>query len=77
VTDFETAYNTFSGWPTLTKFMAITHYTYMVLKMPGLHGVISIRGDIKRAYDCNKENCETADRLVASAELRELKEALV
>jgi hypothetical protein len=51
VTDFETAYNAFLGQPTLTKFMAIPHYTYLLLKMPGPHSVISIRGDIKRAYD--------------------------
>jgi hypothetical protein len=29
-----------------------------------------------RAYDCDRESCETADRLVASAELQELKEVL-
>jgi hypothetical protein len=39
--------------------------------------VISIRGDIRQAYDCDKESCEMVDRLVASAELQELKEALV
>jgi hypothetical protein len=61
VADFETAYNSFLGWPALTKFMAIPHYAYMVIKMPGPHGVISIRGDVKRAYDYNKESCEMAD----------------
>jgi hypothetical protein len=45
--------------------------------MPGQHGAISIRGDIKRAYDCDKESCEMADRVIASAELQELKESLV
>jgi hypothetical protein len=39
-------------------------------------GVISIRGDIKRDYDCDKESYETADRLRASVELQELKMAL-
>jgi hypothetical protein len=43
--------------------MAIPHYIYLVLKMPGPHGVISIRGDVTRAYDCDKESCEIADRL--------------
>jgi hypothetical protein len=41
----------------------------MVLNMPGLHGVIFIRGDVKQAYDYDKESCETADRLSASTEL--------
>jgi hypothetical protein len=56
--------------------MAIPHYAYLVLKMPGPHGVISIRGDIKRAYDCDKESCETASVLTTSTELQELKKAL-
>jgi hypothetical protein len=47
VTDFETAYNAFLGWLVLTMFMAILPYTYLVLKMPGLHGIISIWGDVK------------------------------
>jgi hypothetical protein len=76
VADFETAYNAFLGQPALTKFMAILHYAYLVLKMLGLRGVISIRGDVKGAYDHDKESCEMADRLTASAEPRELKESL-
>jgi hypothetical protein len=53
--------------------MVISHYAYLVLKVPGLCGVISIRGDVKQAFDCDRESCETADRLTASAELQELK----
>jgi hypothetical protein len=77
VADFETTYNTFLGRSALTKFMTILHYAYLVLKMPGPHRVISVRGDVKRAYDCNKESCEMANRLSASTTLRELKESLV
>jgi hypothetical protein len=64
------------GQPALSKFMAIPHYAYLVLKMPGLCGIISIRGDIKQAFDCDRESCETVDRLTVSAELQELKQAL-
>jgi hypothetical protein len=56
--------------------MAILHYSYLVLKMPGPRGVISIRGDIKRAYHCDKESYEMANRLTSSRELREPKESL-
>jgi hypothetical protein len=69
VTDFETVYNNFWGRLALSKFMSIPHYAYLILKMPGSCGVISIRGDIKRAFDCDRESCETANRLQASAEL--------
>jgi hypothetical protein len=76
VADFETTYNAFLRWTALTKFMAIPRYSYLVLKMPVLNGVISIKGDVKRAYDCNRESCETADRLTASVELQEQNKAL-
>jgi hypothetical protein len=70
VADFETAYNTFLGWPILSKIMVIPHYAYLALKMPGPCGVISIKGDIKWAFDCDRESCETTDRLTASVELQ-------
>jgi hypothetical protein len=76
VTNFETTYNTFLGWPTLSKFMAIPHYAYLVLKLLGSHGVISIRADVKRAYHCDRESCKVVDRLTASVELQDLKKAL-
>jgi hypothetical protein len=65
VTDFETTYTTFLGWPTLSKFMAIPHYAYLVLKMPGPRGIVSIRGDVKPAFDYDRESYETANILSA------------
>jgi hypothetical protein len=41
------AYNAFIGRPALAKFMAIPHYAYLVLKMSGPNGVVSIKGDVK------------------------------
>jgi hypothetical protein len=49
--------------------MAFPCYAYLVLKMPGLCDVISIRGDVKQDFDCDKESCEIADRLMLSSEL--------
>jgi hypothetical protein len=34
-------------------------------------------GDVKRAFNCDRESCETADRLTASVELKELKQVMV
>jgi hypothetical protein len=73
VADFEMTYNVFLGRLALTKFMAIPHYVDLVLKMPGPNGVITIKGDVKCAYDYNSENCETIDGIMASVELQELK----
>jgi hypothetical protein len=56
--------------------MVISYYAYLVLKMPGPHGVISIKGDVKQAFDCDRESCETANRFMASKELQDLKQAL-
>jgi hypothetical protein len=74
--DFETTYNAFLGRPALTKFMAIPHYAYLVLEMPGPYIVISVTVYFKCAYDCDRESCKMADRLTTSTELQELKKAL-
>jgi len=47
VTDFETSYHAILDRPALTKFMAIPHYVYLVLKMPGPKGVLALQGDLK------------------------------
>jgi hypothetical protein len=53
VADFETSYHAILGRPTLAKFMAIPHYPYLQLKMPGPHGILSLWGNLKRAFDCD------------------------
>nr|ABF99143.1 retrotransposon protein, putative, Ty3-gypsy subclass [Oryza sativa Japonica Group] len=60
VADFETAYHAILGRPALAEFMAVPHYTYMMMKMPGPRGVISLQSDIKQAVTCDKESCEMA-----------------
>ena len=32
--------------------MAIPHYLYLLLKVPGPNGVLSLWSDLKRAFDC-------------------------
>jgi hypothetical protein len=69
----EMAYNAFLGRPALSKTMVIPHYAYLVLKMPGPHGVISIRRDIKCVNDCDRESCEMTDRYMAPTVLQDMK----
>jgi hypothetical protein len=38
-------YNAIIGRPGLAKFMAIPHYSYMILKMPGPQGIIIVCAD--------------------------------
>ena len=56
VADFNTAYHTILGRPAFAKFMAVPHYTYLVLKMPMEHGVLSLRANLDVAYSCEKES---------------------
>src|SRR5579859_2250204 len=60
VADFDTSYHAILGRPALTKFMAVPHYIYLVLKMPTPKGVLSLRGDLKHSFDCDKEAIELA-----------------
>jgi hypothetical protein len=49
---FDCGYNAIIGRPGLAKFMAILHYTYMVLKMPGPQGIITVRADFQGTTEC-------------------------
>jgi hypothetical protein len=60
VTDFETSYHAILGTPAIAKFMAVPHYTYLVLKMPSPAGVLSLQGDLKISFDCDTEAVELA-----------------
>jgi hypothetical protein len=42
VADFETSYHAILCRPAIAKFMAVPHYTYLVLKMPSPAGVLSL-----------------------------------
>jgi hypothetical protein len=58
--DFETSYHAILGRPAITKFMAVPHYTYLVLKMPRPAGVLSLQGDLKISFDCDTKVVELA-----------------
>jgi hypothetical protein len=60
VADFETSYRAILGRPAIAKFMAVPHYTYLVLKMPSFAGVVSSQGDLKISFDCDTEAVELA-----------------
>jgi hypothetical protein len=60
VADFETSYNAILGRLAITKFMAVPHYTYLVLKMPSPAGVLSLQGHLKISFDCDTEAVELA-----------------
>jgi hypothetical protein len=60
VANFESSYHAILGPPALAKFMAVPHYVYLLLKMSRLSGVLTLRGDLKKSYDCNQEAIQYA-----------------
>jgi hypothetical protein len=60
VANFESSYHAIMGRPALAMFMAVSHYIYLLLKMPGRSGVLMLRGDLKKSYDCNQEAIQYA-----------------
>jgi hypothetical protein len=60
VADFEGTYHAILGRPTLTKFMVVPHYSYLVLKMPTEQGVLTLRGNVYTTYTCKEESFKVA-----------------
>jgi hypothetical protein len=48
VANFESSYHAILGRPALAKFMVVPNYIYLLLKMPGKLGVLTLRGDLKK-----------------------------
>jgi hypothetical protein len=61
VADFDNTYHAILGRPALTKFMAMPHYSYLVLKMPTEHDVLTLRGNVYTAYICEEEGFKVAE----------------
>ena len=55
VVDWPSQYHAILGRPTFARFMAVPHYAYLMLKMPGPKGVITVKGDFERSDKCDIE----------------------
>ena len=60
IADFLGVYHAILGRPCYTKVMAVPNYTYLKLKMPGPHVIITIGGDLQKAHLCEQENYDIA-----------------
>jgi hypothetical protein len=72
VADFKSSYHAILSRLALAKFMAVSHYVYLLLKMHGKTGVLTLHDDLKKSYDCNQEAIEydaTSRVLEPSAEV--------
>src|SRR5438128_2005522 len=48
--------------------MAIPHYTYKLMKLPGPNGIISLQGDVRQSFNCDQESCTLAENIQAKAD---------
>jgi hypothetical protein len=54
--------------------MVVPHYTYLVLKMPGPNGIITVKGSFELSDICNKEFHKMAQTFGTTVEYGEAKE---
>jgi hypothetical protein len=68
VVDLNNSYHALLGRPALAKFMAVPHYAYLKMKLPGPHGVITIAGCYKTLIECARASSKLAEALVMAEE---------
>jgi len=71
VADFDGTYHAILGCPLLTKFMAVPHYSYLVLKMPTETGVLTVRGNVYTVYTCEEESFKVTKAINLSIRMAE------
>jgi hypothetical protein len=72
VVDLNSPYHVLLGWLALAKFMAVPHYAYLKMKLPGPHGVITITRGYKKSMECVKASSKLTEALVFVEEKRHL-----
>jgi hypothetical protein len=70
--DISSPYHTLLGRPALAKFMAVPHYAYLKMKLPGPRGMITVSGCFKKSLVCIKASSQLAEALVIAVEKRQL-----
>jgi hypothetical protein len=70
VVGFSGMYNAILGRPAYAKFMVVSNYTYLKLKIPGPKGIITVGPMYQRAYECDAECFQFAEAIIPSERLR-------
>ena len=63
IADFDGTYHAILVRPSLTKFMAVPHYSYLVLKMPTEKGVLTVRGNVYTTYTYEEESFKITEAI--------------
>jgi hypothetical protein len=72
VVDISSPYHALIGRPAIAKFMAVPHYAYLKMKLPGPRGVITVLGCFKKSLACAKASSQLAEALVIAEEKQQL-----
>jgi hypothetical protein len=73
VMDWPSQYHAILEQPAFARFMAVPHYAYLVLKIPGPKGVITVKGSFEVSDTCDKEFNRMAHTFGMTAEYARLK----
>src|SRR4051812_10585685 len=76
VLDWQSQYHAILGRPTFAQFMAVPHYAYLKLKMPGSTGVIIVNGSFTKSDQCDRNFHKVSDTFGAKQELKEIDMAI-
>jgi hypothetical protein len=52
--------------------MAVPHYAYLKMKLPGPKGMITVTGSFKKSLACANESLQLAEALVITEEKQQL-----
>jgi hypothetical protein len=71
VMDWPSQYHAILGRPAFSRFMAVPHYIYLVLKMPGPKGIITVKGSFELSNLCDREFHKMAQNFGTTANYAE------
>ena len=72
VIDYKSQYHAILGRPTFARFMAVPHYAYLQLKMPGPKGVITVKDNFQKSDLCDCEFSKISETFGMEATLADL-----
>src|SRR3954471_9626469 len=70
VLDWRPQYHAILGRPAFAQFMAVPHYAYLKLKMPGSTRVITVHGSFIKSDQCDCDLHKVSDTFGAKQELK-------
>src|SRR4051812_7221342 len=65
IVDWESQYHVILGRPAFVKFMAVPHYAYLKLKMPGPAVTITVNDSFTQSDQCDRDSYKLSDSLGA------------